>query len=137
MKMQIRSLEEIKSVAETLLSHHKEARVFALKGEMGAGKTTFVKSLCQILSSESLVSSPTFTIINEYVDKQNNPIYHFDLYRLETLQEARQIGVEDYFYSGHYCFIEWPHILFPILPEDAVQVDITVDELTKIRIVEF
>lgn len=137
MQMQIQSIKELKNVAETLLQHHKEARVFALQGEMGAGKTTFVKYLCEALSSDSLVSSPTFTIVNEYVDNHIDPIYHFDLYRLESLEEARQIGAEDYFHSGHYCFVEWPEIASPLLPEEAIFVKITVDEISKKRTFEF
>lgn len=137
MQMQINSIEELKNVAQTLLHHYKEARVFALQGEMGAGKTTFVKFLCEALDSDSLVSSPTFTIVNEYVDEKCNPIYHFDLYRLESLDEARQIGAEDYFYSGHYCFIEWPEIASLLLPDNAVYVKIKVNETTKSRIFEF
>jgi tRNA threonylcarbamoyladenosine biosynthesis protein TsaE len=137
MKMQIHSLEELKNVAETLLLHHKESRVFALQGEMGAGKTTFVKFLCEALLSDSLVSSPTFTIVNEYVDNQDDPIYHFDLYRLASIEEARQIGAEEYFYSGNYCFVEWPDILSVILPEDTVYVKIVVDQETKSRTIEF
>lgn len=137
MQMQIQSIEELKNVAETLFQYHKEARVFALQGEMGAGKTTFVKYLCEALDSDSLVSSPTFTIVNEYVEKKRDPIYHFDLYRLESLEEARQIGAEEYFYSGHYCFVEWPEIASALLPEETIFVKITVDEITKKRIFEF
>lgn len=137
MQMQINSIEELKNVAQTLLHYHKEARVFALQGEMAAGKTTFVKSLCKTLDSDSLVSSPTFTIINEYVDGYLDPIFHFDLYRLESLDEVRKIGAEDYFYSGYYCFVEWPEIASLLMPEDVVYVKIKVDEITKSRIFEF
>lgn len=135
--MQIKGIEELKNLAKILLQYHKEARVFALQGEMGAGKTTFIKSLCEALDSDSLVSSPTFTIINEYVDGYLDPIYHFDLYRLESLDEVKKIGAEDYFYSGHYCFVEWPKIASLLLPDDVVCVKITVDEATKSRIFEF
>ncbi|MDD2345687.1 MAG: tRNA (adenosine(37)-N6)-threonylcarbamoyltransferase complex ATPase subunit type 1 TsaE [Bacteroidales bacterium] len=137
MQMQIKSIEELKKVAQSLLHHHKEARVFALQGEMGVGKTTFVKSLCEVLDSDSLVSSPTFTIVNEYVDKHLDPIYHFDLYRLESIDDVRQIGAEDYFYSGHYCFVEWPEIASLLMPDNVVYVKITVNEITKSRMFEF
>ena len=137
MRMKVNNLHDLQLVAETLIKQHYNARVFALQGEMGAGKTTFVKYLCGALNSESLVSSPTFTIVNEYIDCKKNPIYHFDLYRIEYPIEARQIGFEDYIFSGHYCFIEWPDIVLSFLPEDSVIVNILVDENTKKRIIEF
>ena len=135
--MDVIDIHDFQYVAETVLEQHSKVRVFALKGEMGAGKTTFVKYLCKALNSQSLVSSPTFTIVNEYVDGDGDSIYHFDLYRLELLDEVRQIGFEDYVFSGHYCFIEWPDIALSLLPENSVVVNLKVDEISKKRIVEF
>ncbi|MCB9251110.1 MAG: tRNA (adenosine(37)-N6)-threonylcarbamoyltransferase complex ATPase subunit type 1 TsaE [Flavobacteriales bacterium] len=95
--------------------------LFALRGELGAGKTTFVQSFCRILGSVETVSSPTFSIVNEYHYNENkSQIYHFDLYRLNTLEEILDTGFEEYLYSGSYCFIEWPEKVTNILPLDLV-----------------
>lgn len=137
MELEITKLNELKDAAQTILEHHSESRVFAIYGEMGAGKTTIIKEFCQLLQSPNLVSSPTFTIINEYEDCFKNPIFHFDLYRLKNSIEASNIGIEDYLYSGHYCFIEWPDIIESVLPEGTIIVNIKVDDSTKKRIIEF
>jgi tRNA threonylcarbamoyladenosine biosynthesis protein TsaE len=103
--------------------------VFAFYGKMGAGKTTFIKAVCEELGVEDVINSPTFSIINEYrSEKSGELIYHFDFYRIRKLSEARDIGVEDYFYSGALCLIEWPEIIEPLLPDDTVR--ITIDENT-------
>lgn len=109
--------------AVNLASSHR--RVFAFYGKMGAGKTTFIKALCEALGVEDVVNSPTFAIVNEYHSGVLDcPIYHFDFYRIKNLSEAVDIGTDDYFYSGNPCFIEWPELVEDILPEDAVRVDI-------------
>ena len=100
-------------------------RVFAFYGAMGAGKTTFVKALCQELGVGDVVNSPTFAIVNEYhSDVLGTPVFHFDFYRIKRLEEAYDIGIDDYFYSGAPCFVEWPEMVEPLLPGDAVRVDI-------------
>lgn len=100
-------------------------RVFAFYGKMGAGKTTFVKALCDVLGVDDVVNSPTFAIVNEYHSAVlGGPVFHFDFYRIKRLEEAFDIGVDDYFYSGRPCFIEWPELIEEILPEDVVRVAI-------------
>ena len=100
-----------------------QARVFAFYGKMGAGKTTFVKAICEELGVCDVITSPTFAIINEY--EGDETIYHFDFYRIKKLEEVYDMGYEDYFYSGALCFIEWPELIEEILPDDAVRVNIT------------
>ena len=101
-------------------------RVFAFEGQMGAGKTTFIKNLCEQMGTLDVVNSPTFAIVNVYDVEQpyRGEVYHFDCYRLKDIREAMDFGAEEYLYSGNYCFIEWPDILSPILPEDTVYVKI-------------
>lgn len=105
-------------------------KVFAFHGEMGAGKTTFIKQLAEELGTDDVVNSPTFAIVNVYdlphESKYGNEIYHFDCYRLKDIREAVDFGAEDYIYSGNLCFIEWPDIIEPLLPEDTVHVSIRV-----------
>ena len=104
---------------------------------MGAGKTTFVKAICEELGVEDVITSPTFAIVNEYQStKTGGPIYHFDFYRIKKLDEVYDMGYEDYFYSGAPCFLEWPELIEEILPNDAVKVTITEQE-DGTRIVEF
>lgn len=102
-------------------------RVFAFDGQMGAGKTTFIKKLCEEMGTKDVVNSPTFAIVNVYDVEQpyKGEVYHFDCYRLKDIREALDFGAEDYLYSGKYCFIEWPQIIEPLLPEDTVYVHIT------------
>src|SRR5690349_9492980 len=101
-------LDTLDMTAKKLLKSFHEVRLFAFFGEMGAGKTTFIKALCKALGVHENISSPTFALVNEYSDGESNPVYHFDFYRIENEQEAVDIGVREYFSSGHYCFIEWP-----------------------------
>lgn len=105
-----------------------QRRVFAFNGKMGAGKTTFIKAVCEALGVEDVVTSPTFAIVNEYADGEGRPVYHFDFYRIKNLREAYDMGCEEYFYSGAPCFIEWPEMVEDLLPEDTVTVDIQVHE---------
>lgn len=111
-----------------VLNVYPERRVYALNGKMGAGKTTFTKQLCEELGTMDIVNSPTFAIVNVYEDGQGEEIYHFDCYRLKNLAEAMDLGAEEYLYSGRYCFIEWPDVLGPILPEDTVEITFTVTD---------
>ena len=112
---------------DELLRLYPNKRVFAFEGNLGAGKTTFIRQLCKRMDTDDVVNSPTFAIINVYDTKDGN-IYHFDCYRLKKLEEALDFGAEEYLYSGQYCFIEWPHIISPILPEDTIWVSIEVQD---------
>jgi len=105
-------------------------RVFAFDGQMGAGKTTFIKALCEAMGTSDVVNSPTFAIVNVYDVEQpyKGEVYHFDCYRLKDIREAMDFGAEEYLYSGNYCFIEWPDMIDALLPEDTVRVTITAEE---------
>ncbi len=124
----IESLDSIRETAAEFIAAMGKDTVFAFNGEMGAGKTTFIKAVCEELGVSETVNSPTFAIVNEYESGNGDPIYHFDCYRLKNLQEARDMGTEEYLYSGHLCFIEWAENIAELLPENAVQVNITEDE---------
>ena len=118
---------EGKEVSPLDILHKTEPRrVFAFEGQMGAGKTTFIKSLCEAMGTMDVVNSPTFAIVNVYDVEQPSPgeVYHFDCYRLKDLHEAMDFGAEESFYSGNYCFIEWPDIVSPLLPDDTVYIKI-------------
>jgi len=128
MIIKIDSLENVADAAKRFLAEAGDRRVFAFHGGMGAGKTTFIKALCSELGVTEVVASPTFAIVNEYMAQNGEPVYHFDLYRVKTMDEACDFGCEDYFYSGSYCFIEWPELVEPLLPDDTADVCITVDD---------
>ena len=137
MKLTIRSLDTIRETAREFVANMGQASVFAFYGKMGAGKTTFVKAICEELGVEDVITSPTFAIVNEYQStKTGGPIYHFDFYRIKKPDEVYDMGYEDYFYSGAPCFLEWPELIEEILPNDAVKVTITEQE-DGTRIVEF
>ena len=128
MEIKIQSLDHIHEAAREFIAAMGDNTVFALYGKMGAGKTTFVKALCQELGVEDVVTSPTFAIINEYrSDIAGELIYHFDFYRIKKLEEVYDMGYEDYFYSGALCFIEWPELIEELLPGNTVRV--TIEEL--------
>lgn len=114
------SLKNINEAAKTFLETIGEKKVIALHGQMGAGKTTFVHSICDVLGVSAAVSSPTFSIINEYSSAEGETIYHLDLYRMKDDQEAINAGVEDCFYSGNLCLVEWPEITPALFPDDTV-----------------
>lgn len=123
--IQIKSLDTIREAAREFISRMDDRTVFAFHGEMGAGKTTFIKAICEELGVEDVINSPTFAIINEYRSSTTGElIYHFDFYRINKLSEAEDIGTEDYFYSGALCFIEWPEKVEDLLPGDVVEVNI-------------
>ena len=124
--IEIRDLDHIREAAREFINLMGEARVFAFYGTMGAGKTTFIKALCEELGVEDVITSPTFAIVNEYTTGDSR-IFHFDFYRIKKLEEVYDMGYEDYFYSGSLCFIEWPELIEDILPDDAVRVTITED----------
>ena len=124
MEIKISNLDSIREAAREFISVIGDHKVFAFYGSMGAGKTTFVKAICEELGVEDVITSPTFAIINEYSGR-DGVIYHFDFYRIKKLEEVSDMGYEDYFYSGALCFIEWPELIEDVLPEDAVKVRIT------------
>lgn len=126
--MIITKQEELSLVATDLLKIHSDDRVFGFYGEMGAGKTTLIKELCRQLGVSGTTSSPTFAIVNEYFTDDGEPIYHFDFYRINDIDEAVKIGFEDYLYSGSYCFIEWTDKVQEMLPDDYIEVNIKVLE---------
>ena len=128
-KLTISKLENIRPVANEFIRLMGFHTVVAFYGKMGAGKTTFIKAICEELGVEDVINSPTFSIINEYrSEKSGELIYHFDFYRINKLGEARDISVEDYFYSGALCLIEWPEKIEPLLPDDTVRVTIQENE---------
>ena len=128
MNIRIDDLDHIREAAREFIQHIGDHRVFAFYGKMGAGKTTFVKAICEELGVSDVITSPTFAIINEYSLPEGTPLYHFDFYRIKKLEEVYDMGYEDYFYSGALCFIEWPELIEEILPDDAVRVSITEQE---------
>ena len=129
-KIVINGVDDLPRAAREFAENMGDATVFAFHGEMGAGKTTFINALTRVLGVEDdIANSPSFSIVNEYrSDTTAELIYHFDLYRLENLEEAIDIGIEDYFDSGALCFIEWPEVVNDILPNDTVDVHIKVNE---------
>ena len=136
MKIIINDLQHIHDAAKTFINNMPGGRVYAFYGQMGAGKTTFIKALCEELGVEDVITSPTFALVNEYTSGEGDPIYHFDFYRIKKLEEVYDMGYEDYFYSGNLCLLEWPELIESILPDDAVKVTITPQE-DGTRILEF
>lgn len=129
MKIVIDNIENIRSAAREFVAGIGVSKVFAFYGKMGAGKTTFIKAVCEELGVSDVITSPTFAIVNEYESEtQALTIYHFDFYRIKKLEEVYDMGYEDYFYGGGLCFIEWPELIEELLPEDAVKVTIAEQE---------
>ena len=125
MQIQAATPEALPEAARTFVRAIDQSTVFAFYGKMGAGKTTFIKAVCEALGVTDVVNSPTFSIVNDYrSDTPGELIYHFDFYRLPRLEEVYDMGYEDYFYSGALCFIEWPELVEELLPGDAVKVQI-------------
>ena len=122
----IKEEEELDSLANELIYFAMKYKIWAFFGEMGAGKTTFIRHICKVLGIEENVSSPTFSIINEYNDLRGNKVFHFDFYRIKKEQEAVDIGCEEYFQSGSICLIEWPEKILNLLPHPLVKIDIKV-----------
>ena len=128
LRIRIDNIKNIDFAAAKLLKEFEDQRIFAFLGEMGAGKTTFIQAMCRELDVIDIVNSPTFTIVNEYHIENSNSIYHFDFFRIKKIEEVYDFGYEDYFYSGNYCFIEWPELIMDILPDNAVLVKITINQ---------
>lgn len=129
MEIKINSLESIHEAARQFIDTMEGGKVFAFYGSMGAGKTTFIKAVCEELGVSDVINSPTFAIVNEYrSDDTAELIYHFDFYRIKKIEEVYDMGYEDYFYSGALCFIEWPELIEDLLPGDAAMVRIVENE---------
>ena len=125
MEIKIEKLDNIREAAKQFIANIGDSTVFAFYGNMGAGKTTFVKAVCEELGVDDVITSPTFSIVNEYRSEQTGElIYHFDFYRVKKIEEVYDMGFEDYFYSGALCFIEWPELCEEVLPDDTVKVSI-------------
>jgi len=124
MKLQVNSMEELPLAAKKILDESNSEKIFVFKGEMGSGKTTLIKELCLQIGVISAMSSPTFSLINEYETNSGEVVYHFDFYRLEDEQEAFDYGYEDYFFSGNYCFIEWPEKIPNLIPDNYLLIEI-------------
>ena len=124
--LSIRSLHTIKFTAKQFVSYLKNnpEKVYCFNGKMGAGKTTFIKAICEEMGVKETVNSPTFSIVNEYEAADGSIIYHFDCYRINKIQEALDLGAEEYLYSGNYCFIEWSENIGCVLPDNTMNVDI-------------
>jgi tRNA threonylcarbamoyladenosine biosynthesis protein TsaE len=124
-KIEVNGLPELENAAEQIVTFAGKEQIFIFDGEMGAGKTTLIKSLAKALGVTEVVTSPTFSIVNEY-EANGDIIYHFDFYRIKNLQEAYDIGYEEYFYSGNKCLIEWPAKIESLIPEHYIKIEINV-----------
>jgi tRNA threonylcarbamoyladenosine biosynthesis protein TsaE len=122
--LKIKSIETINNTAKQFIEEIGKNKVFAFNGKMGAGKTTFIKAICEVLGVTEIINSPTFSIVNEYETENGEIIYHFDCYRINNIQEALDLGAEEYLYSGNLCFIEWAENIASLLPESLVNVEI-------------
>lgn len=131
----VEGVEGLAEVSDYLMSLRDTADVVAFYGPMGAGKTTLIKNLCHRMGVTDEVNSPTFAIVNEYVTEEGESVYHFDFYRIKKLEEAYDIGYENYFYSGNLCLIEWPELIEPLLPERYLRVDIRLGATDDERII--
>lgn len=137
MEIKINSLADINEAAKQFIENMGNGKVFAFYGKMGAGKTTFIKAICEELGVDDVITSPTFAIVNEYQSATTgDSIYHFDFYRIKKLEEVYDMGYEDYFYSGSLCFLEWPELIDDLLPEDATKVTIEATDDGE-RVVKF
>ena len=128
MQIRIDSIQQIREAARQFINGIGQHTVFAFYGKMGAGKTTFIKAVCEELGVTDVITSPTFAIVNEYSlpdgERLERALYHFDFYRIKRIEEVYDMGYEDYFYSGALCFIEWPELIEELLPDDAVRISI-------------
>ena len=124
----LKDISDIDTAAKIFVEKFGNKKIFAFYGEMGAGKTTFIKSICKSMGVTGAITSPTFSLVNVYKTDSGLLIYHFDFYRIKNIEEAYDFGYEDYFYSGNICFIEWPELIESLLPEDVVEVRFTIDE---------
>ncbi len=132
--IEIGGLKELSEAVDTLIRLFGDHRVIAFQGDMGAGKTTLIRGICEQLGIADTVTSPTFALVNQYALPSGEPVYHFDFYRIDRIEEAYDFGYEEYFYSGHLCLIEWPERITELLPEETftVRIEITGDESRRI-----
>lgn len=124
MELKINHIDDINEVARQFVDQMGAHKIFAFYGKMGAGKTTFIKAMCEELGVTDVINSPTFAIVNEYMDGKGESIYHFDFYRIKRVEEVYDIGFDEYIYSGNLCLMEWPELIEQLLPEETVRVDI-------------
>ncbi len=124
MELKINHIDDINEVARQFVDQMGDHKIFAFYGKMGAGKTTFIKAMCEELGVTDVINSPTFAIVNEYLDGKGESIYHFDFYRIKRVEEVYDIGFDEYIYSGNLCLMEWPELIEQLLPEETVRVDI-------------
>lgn len=124
--LECKSLEQLSVVARQIISFARDYNVWLFEGEMGAGKTSLIKAICREFNVEDNVTSPTFSIVNEYRNIDDETFYHFDFYRIKNEEEAMDIGSEEYFYSGSYCFVEWPSKVTGLLPDKVVKIEISI-----------
>jgi len=132
----IKDLKHLRGSANKIIEYTKGKRILAFYGSMGAGKTTIIKAVCNALGAEDIVSSPTFTLVNEYRTRSGGLLYHIDFYRIRKKEEVFDFGIEEYFESGEYCFLEWPELIEEILPPETIRIKITVDKDDQ-RILDF
>ena len=135
MKIEIKHISDINNAAKQFVDQIGDKTVIALYGAMGAGKTTFIKAVCEELGVTETITSPTFAIVNEYKSGDSSPIYHFDFYRINKLEEVYDFGYEDYFYNGNLCFIEWPELIESLLPDNCLKLKISEKE-NGVRLIE-
>ena len=125
MKIIVNCVDDLMLASNKIIKSFNDNKVICFYGEMGVGKTTLIKSLCKVLKVQDLVNSPTFSIVNEYRNDVSDVIYHFDFYRIDSINEAMDIGCHEYFYSDRYCFIEWPNKIEQILPQYRLNIEIS------------
>lgn len=135
MRIEIKHISDINNAAKQFIEQIGDKTVIALYGAMGAGKTTFIKAVCEELGVTETITSPTFAIVNEYKSREGSPIYHFDFYRINKLEEVYDFGYEDYFYNGNLCFIEWPELIESLLPDNCLKLKISETE-SGVRLIE-
>ncbi len=123
-RITINGLDDYPRAAKEFVQYLGNGRIFAFYGKMGSGKTTLIKSICEELGVEDAVNSPTFAIVNEYQSGKGETIYHFDFYRIKSVEEVYNMGYEEYVYSDAYCFMEWPELIEELLPEECIRVDV-------------
>ena len=136
MRILIKDKRYLTVAAKKFLRHFGENKIFAFYGSMGSGKTTIIKAICEVLGAKDIITSPTFTIVNEYRTSSGETIYHIDFYRIKKTEEVFDFGIEEYLDSGSYCFMEWPELVKGILPPETVNIRITVDDNEQ-RILNF
>jgi tRNA threonylcarbamoyladenosine biosynthesis protein TsaE len=128
MRILVKDKKNLPAAAQKILEHTSGQKLLAFYGSMGAGKTTIIKAICKVLGAGDIVTSPTFTMVNEYLTDKNESIFHIDFYRIKKVEEVFDFGIEEYFSSGSFCFMEWPELIGSILPPEAVKIRITIGE---------